>query len=139
MSLELISNSIDLARELSLDLELQPETPSEEQIGAAIHVMNQHLWSVKGDVPALFRAEEAYLDLPEMPQDIELLSHSSLMHSRIEQAVIKGKIDSFRWLGSTGVTAFGIQLYGVDVLAPRKMTSRNAFVPVEAVGAQFAA
>ena len=139
MSLELINNSVDFAREISREVELRPGLPSEEDLQAAVNVMNQYLWGVKGDIRATFITDEAYLDLPDSPETIELFSHNSLRASRLPEAIVRGKIDSFKWLGTTGMNAFGLHMNGVDVLAPVRLKTTNAFLPIDAIGNQFAA
>lgn len=139
MSLELINNPIQFARELSRNLSERADLPTEEDIEETLHVMNDYLYSVNGNISALLHADEAFIGLPDEPVSIELLSFRSLLQSRVEQATLRGKIHSFRWLGSTGMNAFGLQMYGVDVLAPTKERSNNAFIPVEAAGVPVAA
>jgi len=136
--LQQVTDSIDLARELSIELETRPIPPSEADIYAAVYVMNQHLLGVKGNTPALIKAEEAYLNLPNDEMDVAFLTDSEINEARVEKAIMRGRIESFHWLGSTAVTGFGVHLYGVDLISPRKQFSATAFVPVEAISLRLA-
>ncbi len=142
MSLELINDPIEFARELSLGLEATTQyRPTREQLKDAVDVMNQYLWAVKGDIPATISSSKVYLDVPDYPE-VQNVSDDALERSRIDDAIIKGKINSFMWLGSTGLEAFGIQMggvNGVNIVAPYKIRANTAFLPVDAVEAQFAA
>ncbi|MFZ1301590.1 MAG: hypothetical protein WAQ27_03365 [Candidatus Microsaccharimonas sp.] len=139
MSLELVNDSIRFARELALDLEYRAKADDQIEVNAAIHAMNEHLFGSQEtltsatDFPTTLRASEAFLDLPDPTQLTERLHRAPLMSSRIEKAVVNGNIHSFRWLGSTGLALFGIQLYNVDILEPHYIKPRNAFIPVRAV------
>jgi hypothetical protein len=133
-----VPDSIDLARELSIELETRPYPPTEEDIYAAVYVMNQHLLGVKGNTPALIKADEAYLNLPYDAMDVAFLTDTEIEEARVEKAIMRGRIESFHWLGSTAMTGFGVHLYGVDLLAPHKQFSATAFVPVEAISVRLA-
>ena len=133
-----VSSSIDLARELSIELETRPSPPTEEDIYAAVYVMNQHLLGVKGNTPALIKADEAYLNLPYDEMDVAFLTDEEIEKARVEKAILRGRIESFHWLGSTAMTGFGVNLYGVDLIAPHKQFSATAFVPVESISLHLA-
>jgi len=136
--LQQVPDSIDLARELSIELETRPYPPTEEDIYAAVYVMNQHLLGVRGNTPALIKADEAYLNLPYDAMDVAFLTDTEIEEARVEKAIMRGRIESFHWLGSTAMTGFGVHLYGVDLLAPHKQFSATAFVPVEAISVRLA-
>jgi len=137
--LQQVSDSIDLARELSIELETRPYPPTEEDIYAAVYVMNQHLLGVKGNTPSLIKADEAYLNLPYDEMDVAFLTDTDIEEARVEKAIMRGRVESFHWLGSTAMTGFGVHLYGVDLIAPHKQFSATAFVPVEAISLRLAA
>jgi len=133
-----VTDSIDLARELSIELETRNVPPTEADIYAAVYVMNQHLRGVKGNIPALIKADEAYLNLPYDEMDVAFLTDNEIEKARVEKAIMRGRIESFHWLGSTAMTGFGVHLYGVDLIAPHKQFSATAFVPVEAISLRLA-
>jgi len=133
-----VTDSIDLARELSIELETRNTPPTEADIYAAVYVMNQHLRGVKGNIPALIKADEAYLNLPYDEMDVAFLTDNEIEKARVEKAIMRGRIESFHWLGSTAMTGFGVHLYGVDLIAPHKQFSATAFVPVEAISLRLA-
>ena len=142
IEIEPITHSIDLARELSVDLEIRKfdDAPSEEEIEAALYVMNQYLWAMKEDIPSTLRAAEAYLDIPDSPtRTIEVFSHIDLEKARIENAIITGKIDSFKWIGSATMQAFGVKIYGAQVRSPKKQHANTAFIPVQGLGSPLVA
>lgn len=87
-----VSSSIDLARELSIELETRPSPPTEEDIYAAVYVMNQHLLGVKGNTPALIKADEAYLNLPYDEMDVAFLTDEEIEKARVEKAILRGRI-----------------------------------------------
>ena len=137
-SLQPITSSIDLARELSVELDTRDKLPTEIDIFAAVRLMNQHLQAVKGDVPAIIKSGEAYLDLPSDSIDAEFLAESDIQKSRVEQAIVRGRIERFHWLGSSTLSAFGVQMSGVELLAPHAKFYTSAFVPVESISLQLA-
>ena len=138
MPLERIDDSIKFARELALDLKYRDKSDSELEVNAAVEAMNQHLFATKGLLPIMgaysttLRTKDAFLDLPDPSQNTERLARAPLMSSRIEKVTVEGSVHSFRWLVSSGLALFGIQLYDVNVL-PHNITSQNAFVPVLSV------
>jgi hypothetical protein len=134
-----VTDSIDLARELSIELEMRPIPPTEEDIFDAVYIMNQHLEGVTGQVPALITANEAYLDLPADVSDAAFISSAAIEKTRIEQATMRGRIERFHWFGSTVLTAFGVQLYGTELITPHRKFYSSAFVPVEAISLHLAA
>jgi hypothetical protein len=136
--LQQVPDSIDFARELSIELETREHPPTEDDIYAAVYVMNQHLLGVKGNTPALIKADEAYLNLPNDQMDVAFLTDAEIEAARVEKAIMRGRVESFYWLGSTALTGFGVHLYGVDLIAPRKQFSATAFVPVEAISLRLA-
>ena len=138
-ALQQVPDSIELARELSLELELRETPPSEDDIYAAVHIMNQHLLGVGGNVPSLIKTGEAYLNLPYDAMDVAFLTDEAIERAKVEQAIMRGRIESFHWLGSTAMTGFGVNLYGVELLSPFKQFSASAFVPVEAITTRLAA
>ena len=133
-----VASSIDLARELSIELETRNSPPSESDIYAAVHVMNEHLRGVKGNIPAVIKAGEAYLDLPDDQMDAEFLPESLIEQARVEKAIMRGRLERFHWFGSTTMTAFGVQMYGVELLSPYRKYHTSAFVPVESISLQLA-
>ena len=136
--LQQVTNSIDLARELSIELDTRDIPPNETDIYAAVHIMNEHLRAVKGNVPAIIKSGEAYLDLPDDQTDVEFLSESIIELSKVEQPIIRGRIERFHWFGSTTMTAFGVQMYGVELISPYRKYHTSAFVPVESISLQLA-
>lgn len=137
MSLVRIEDSIEFARELAIDLELSG-APTEGDIHAAVDAMNHHLFGTGANTRALLSAQELYEDLPTYEMEVELLSEQEIQQAKIEQAIVKAKIDSFYWLGSASVTGFGLQMYGVDILTPVARHSNSIFVPLDAVGVRLA-
>jgi len=135
---EQVTSSIDLARELSIELETRSTPPGESDIYAAVHVMNEHLRGVKGNIPAVIKSSEAYLDLPDDQTDVEFLPESLIDQARVEQAIMRGRIERFHWFGSTTLTAFGVQMYGVELISPYRRYHTSAFVPVESISLQLA-
>ena len=133
-----INSSIELAKELSAELESRNTLPTEVDIHAAVQVMNHHLIGVGGNTPALIQAHEAYLNLPKDALDVEFLADSDIQRARVEKAIMRGRVESFHWLGSTVMTGFGVQLYGVELIAPRKQYSATAFVPVDGINVRLA-
>jgi hypothetical protein len=134
-----VNDSIDLAKELSLELEARTRgLPSETDIHAAVQVMNHHLFGVKANTPALIKADEAYLNLPNDSMDLEFIADTDIQQARVEKAIMRGRVESFYWLGSTAISGFGVHLYGVELIAPRKQFSATAFVPVEAISMRLA-
>jgi len=136
--LQQLTSSIDLARELSVELETRGTLPAESDIYAAVHIMNEYLQGVHGDVPALIKAGEAYLDPPADQMDVEFLSEQVIAQARVEQAIMRGRIERFHWFGSATMSAFGVQMYGVELIEPRHKYHISAFVPVESVSLQLA-
>jgi hypothetical protein len=49
-----------------------------------------------------------------------------------------GRIERFHWFGSTTMTAFGVQMYGVELISPYRKYHNSAFVPVESISLQLA-
>jgi hypothetical protein len=137
--IDLITDSISFARELSVDLATREYPPTESEIHSAVKIMNQHLRGVKGDVPAIIKADTAYLNLPYDKMDVEFLSDAAIEQAKIEKALMRGRIESFHWLGSQAMTAFGVHLFGVDLIEPERRFLTTAFVPVEAISSQLAA
>ena len=133
-----VSSSIDLARELSIELDTRDSPPNENDIYAAVHVMNEHLRGVGGNVPALIKAGEAYVDLPDDQMDAEFIHESLIERARVDQAIMRGRIERFHWFGSTTMTAFGVQMYGVELISPYRKYHTSAFVPVESISLQLA-
>jgi len=133
-----ITSSFDLARELSIELDTRGVPPTENDIYAAVYVMNQHLMSVKQNVPTVIKAGEAYLDLPDDKMDVEFLPESLIEQARVEQAIVRGRVERFHWFGSATLTAFGAQMYGVELISPYRKYHSSAFVPVESISLQLA-
>lgn len=134
-----VADSIDLARELSIELETRTSMPSEADIHAAVDVMNHHLFGVGGNKPALIKAESAFVNLPNNEFDAEFLPDSLIEQARVEQAIVRGRIESFHWLGSTAISAFGVNISGAELIAPRKQFLVSAFIPVEGISLHLAA
>lgn len=134
MSLELINDSILVARQLAINLEYRSKSKDSAEIEAAIQTMNKALAAAPSDASGLLYTREVYVDLPDPVQNIEYLDRRPLMTSRIEKAVVSGRILTYRWLGSEGLALFGIQFNGdVDILEPHYLSPMNAFVPVRAL------
>lgn len=101
-----INDSIGLARELSAELETRTRgLPTESDIYAAVQVMNHHLLGVRANTPALIKADEAYLNLPNDSTDIEFMNDNDIQKARVEKAIMRGRVESFHWLGSTAISA----------------------------------
>ena len=132
-----IEDTIEFARELAIDLELSG-SPTETDIQAAVDVMNHHLFGVGANTRALLGAQELYKDLPTYEAELELLREEDIQQAKIERVIAKAKIDSFHWLGSASITGFGLQVYGVDMLAPIVKHANSAFIPLDAVGVRLA-
>lgn len=139
MSLELINDSIKFARELAIDLDYRDKSDDKIEVVAAVRAMNEHLFAHKGllsankNFPTMLHTQEVFLDLPDPTQVIERLPRAPLMSSRVEKAVVSGNVQLFRWIGSSGLALFGIQLSDADLLEPHYINSRNAFVPVRSI------
>jgi hypothetical protein len=147
-SLELINSSVQLAKDLELELNSRPIPPSEEEIKDTIKILNGFLSKTYGKEKSIFLADEAYINIPDTPgsPDIEFFSHHDLMQSKVEDATMRGEIYSFRWLATTAMNAFGFQMYGVDLRVQKpglqieqRISARNAFVPVDGVTTPLAA
>ena len=140
MSGEYINESIQYARELALDLKYQAKDRNKPEVLSAVRAMNEHLFRPadgglppKRDYSTWLRAKQAFIDLPPAIENVEFLELLPLEQSKIEQALIHGEIESFRWLGSVGISLFGIQLSYVNIVQPRNLTPDNTFVPLLAL------
>lgn len=138
---QLLNNSVELARELSLELDTGENPVTEEVIYDTLHILNQYLLAVKGNTPAIVKANEVYLDLPADVNDLitaEFLSEAAIEQSRVEKAIVRGRIEQFQWFGSATMTAFGVQMYGVELISPYHKFHSSAFVPVDTISLQLA-
>lgn len=151
-SSERITDSLEYAKEISSEIDSSPEANDTKAIVAAVHLMNQRLWSSGGNVLSTFKADEAYLDVPDMRLGVERVSHDSLQRSRIENPVIQGLVDSFRWVGTAGLSSFGLQVYEAQVLDESHLylkneqkvvkpvpptKSQSAFIPIDAINTRI--
>jgi len=137
MALIQITDTIEFAREIASDIQAH-ELPTEDIIQAAVDVMNHHLFGVRGNTRALLRADAAYLIPTDQIEAELLLTEQEIADARVDNAIMRTKIDSFTWFGSTALTGFGLRTFGVDLLAPEPRHVDTAFIPLEAVGVRLA-
>ncbi len=134
----LIHDSIEFARDLAIDLEQREMLPTEDDILAALQIMDAQLTGVGEDTRAMFAIERAF-ELPDFELEVELMSDAEIASLEIGKSVVRARLDGFRWVGSTVTSGFGLRLFGVDVVEPTRDHVPTAFVPLEAVNLRLAA
>lgn len=137
-SIEIISDTLDFAKELAWSLELSSQAPSEEEILAALQVMDAQLVGAGENVRALFSIQRAFT-VPDCAPELELMDDSEVMASILEPSIIKARIHRFEWMGSLVTTGFGVRMYGIDVLEPVRLSKSTAFVPLEDITLRLSA
>ena len=134
----LIKDTLDFARELAIDLELRETLPSEDEILGALQVMDSQLTGAGEDVRAMFAIERAFAFSDFIPE-VDLMSDGEISDTEIGTSIVRARLDGFRWIGSTFTTGFGLRLFGVDVIEPKRDHIPTAFVPIESVNLRLAA
>jgi hypothetical protein len=136
----IVSDSIKFAREIADDVELSAladdRLSTEDEIQAAVDVMNHHLLGMEQDERVILQASEAYT-IPTDVFDAELMTEAAIEAARVKDVLVQARLRSFVWFGSVGLTGFGAALYGVDFIDPKMHHTETAFVPLAAVGAHI--
>lgn len=134
----LIQDTLDLARDLAIEIEMRDMPPTREQIVGALQVMDAKLFGAGEDVRTLLGIERGFA-IPDFELEVDLIDDAEFATTEIGASVVKARIDGFRWIGSAVTTGFGIRLFGVDVIEPKRDRVPTAFVPLEAVNIRLAA
>lgn len=133
----LIQDTIDFAKELAFEMELRSEPPSDDDILGALHVMDARLKGAKEDIRAMFAIEQAFA-IPDFELKVDLMSDKEYADSVIDTSVVRARLDGFRWVGNIMSSGFGLRLFGIDVVEPKKNHIPTAFVPLESVNIRLA-
>lgn len=153
---EVITDSVEFAKEVSFEMESYLKFKDATLMASAVRIMNQRLWTAGDNVFTVLKADEAYIDVPASPHEATVLPHDSMHRSRVEGPVIQGIAESFRWIGTAGLSTFGLQLEEAevinktpegDVLAFEEQFKsfdlsiarqfHRAFIPIDAIDVQF--
>lgn len=136
----IISDSIKFAKEIAQDVELSAladdRLSTEDEIQAAVDVMNHHLLGMEQDERVILQAAEAYL-VPTDVIDAEFMTEAEIEAARVKDVLVRARLRSFVWFGSVGLRGFGAALYGVDFINPKIHHTETAFVPLAAAGAHI--
>ena len=135
MELVRISDSVKFAKEVADDL-AGHDLPTESDVQAAVDIMNHHLFGMHHNQRMLLQAGEAYL-IQDDAIDLELISEEQIQQSRIENTLMRAKIDSFHWIGSVALQGFGLRVFGVDFVSPKLHHTATAFIPLDSMGPQI--
>lgn len=63
----------------------------------------------------------------------KLMTDQEVTDAKVTDAIMKGKIDSFEWVGSLSISGIGVRMYAVDFLNPTRHHTETAFIPVEVI------
>ncbi len=129
MALVKITDSIAFAREMAIEYELRGNNGVEE-LQATLDIMNHALYGRRDNQRAYVKSLVAYL-IPVGEIEAELLTEEQIVDARVDEPIMKGKIDTIHWFGSASLTGFGLTLCGVDFYRPTLRHAAQAFVPLE--------
>ena len=126
-------STIEFAKVLSDGLYEDPRyLPSEQEIGASLHLINMHLGLHNGDVSTIIKSEKAYFDLiTSRTPSVTELPESHIVRAAVENATVQGDVEKFYWFGSVTMRAIGVKVNGVQLIEPEHRVYTNAFVPVD--------
>ncbi|MFT4532444.1 MAG: hypothetical protein ACI9T8_000467 [Candidatus Saccharimonadales bacterium] len=130
--LHIIQDTINFAREIAFEVELRPDPPSQDQILAALEVMDAQLKDSGENIRSMFGFEAAFL-IPDHPLEVELMEEDEYASSVVPASVVKARLDHFEWTDSVTNTGFGLRLFGVDFIEPKRKHATTAFVPLYAL------
>lgn len=133
-----LGDSIALALELANALEGCNNLPDEDELKMAVGLMNHQLFGSRQNEHSFIKAEDIYA-LPSDKADIEFIAEEDIQIARIKNVIIKGKIDSFNWVGSVSLSGFGIRMFDVRFYEPGLHRIETAFVPLRSIEARIAA
>ena len=136
--IQIVDDSIELAKELAWELELRPNLPSEDDIYGALAVMNGHLFSRQQHGIELIKAA-AIFNIPDHDADVAMFEEWEVDQARIDDAIFKAKVEQFIWFGSVTFTGFGLRVHGLNFIEPPIHHIATAFVPVEYIDLKLAA
>jgi hypothetical protein len=133
MAIERVGDSIEFAKEIAFELGLhQQGVPSDDMLVTTLDIMNGHLFGTAQNVRVLLKACEAYL-VPTHEFEAMLMPDWEFDASRVPDPIIKAKVDSFEWWATGGFSGFGLRVFGVSFVEPKRHHTETAFVPIDAV------
>lgn len=135
--IETISDSLEFAKEIAYDFEINNPLPSEVQILGALQIMDAQLHGSGQDVRGMFFVESCLL-IPEDELDIMFMDDRSIADNALPPSVVKARISRFNWLGSINMSGFGIRLHGLDIVEPKRKHEPTTFIPLQFVDLRLA-
>jgi hypothetical protein len=130
-------HSIELARELALEVELRDELASDENIRFTLDVMNGALVADPIRKGRQLISAGMVFEVPDHDADIEMLEESEVEEAKRENVAFAAKIDHYMWFGCMSFRGFGLRVWGLDYKTPKRVHAGTAFVPLDHLVAIF--
>jgi len=127
--LEMVRDTIELAKELSFEIEIQDQAHDEDLIMSALKILNDHHQKHRIGGREMIKAASLFV-IPDHDADIERMTDEEIERRKVNNPIVQGSITEFTWFSSVSFTGIGLRLYGVDFVAPRMHHTQTAFVPV---------
>ncbi len=129
--------SIELARELALEVELREELATDDNIRHTLDVMNGALVADPIRNGRQLISAGMVFEVPDHDADIEMLEESEVEKAKRENVAFAAKIDHYMWFGCMSFRGFGLRVWGLDYKTPKRAHAGTAFVPLDHLVAIF--